>query len=197
MAGGAGRRLMAGEKPLLLVNDRPMVAWVTEAFRGAGCEPVVVTSSQTPMTSNWCRAQGITVQSTSGRGYIEDMIEAALARDEENPLFVSACDLPCIRPDSIRRIRKLYEDSHKDACSVWVPVSLTNAAAESMPYHETVEGIDACPSGVNILRGDRITKPQDELKILLRDCGLAFNVNTVDDRDRAEEFFSMQSRHNE
>ena len=194
MAGGAGRRLMAGEKPLLLVNNRPMVAWIVDAFLEAGCDPVVVTSPQTPMTSNWCRAQGITALSGSGRGYIEDMIEAALARDEQKPLFVSVADLPCIRPDSIRLIRRRYEDSGKDACSVWVPASLTNAAAESMPYHETVDGIDACPSGINILRGDLITQPQDELRILLRDYALAFNVNTGEDRDRAEDFFRLNGR---
>jgi len=197
MAGGAGRRLMAGEKPLLLVRDRPMVAWVTDAFRKAGCEPVVVTSSQTPMTGNWCRAQGIAVQPSSGRGYVEDMIEAAMALGEQKPLFVCVSDLPCIRPDSICTIRERYEDSGKDACSVWVPASLTNAAADSMPYRERIDGIDACPSGINILRGDLIAKPQDELRILLRDCGLAFNVNTAEDRNRAEEFFRLHVRKNE
>lgn len=191
MAGGAGMRIMAGEKPLLLVNDRPMIAWVAGAFQAAGCEPVVVTTSRTPMTSNWCRAQGIPLQPASGRGYIEDMVEAAVALGVERPLFVSVSDLPCLRPEILCMIRKMYDESGKDACSVWVPASMSHAAPESMPYRETIDGIASYPAGVNILRGDRITLPQDEKRILVRDKGLAFNVNTREDRRFAEEFLKI------
>ena len=32
MAGGAGSRLNLGEKPLILINNRPMIGYVTDAF---------------------------------------------------------------------------------------------------------------------------------------------------------------------
>jgi len=188
MAGGAGMRLMSGEKPLVPVNDRPMIAWVTGAFGAAGCDPVVVITSRTPLTGAWCREHGIRVLPAAGKGYVEDMVEAVQALGEKDPLFISVSDLPCLGPQVIRKIRGVYRKSEKDACSVWVPETLLNTTRDSMPYCETVDGVIACPAGINILRGDRIGSPQDELKLLIRDRGLAFNVNTREDGSRAEEY---------
>ena len=193
MAGGAGMRLMAGEKPLLPVNHHPMIAWVTGAFKAAGCNPVVVITSRTPMTGGWCQAHGIQVQQAAGKGYVEDMVEAVRSIGEEDPLFISVSDLPCMRPQIIRKILKLYRDSRKDGCSVWIPESLLKATHESMPYRETVDGVIARPTGINILRGDLIESPQDELKLLLRNRELAFNVNTREDCSRAEEYLKNHS----
>ena len=50
LAGGEGSRLRLGEKALVMVHERPMIAWVLDAFCDAGCEPVVVTSYKTPFT---------------------------------------------------------------------------------------------------------------------------------------------------
>ena len=190
MAGGEGRRLNLGEKPLITIGNRPMVSWVIDAFMAAHCDPVVVTSPRTPMTVNWCRARGIDFCKTEGRGYIEDMVAAVTALEEEDPLFVSVSDIPCVSPAVICRITDEYKGSGKDACSAWVPSRLMNPGTEGMPYHELVNGTDACPAGVNILRGDRIAMPQEELQILLEDPGLALNVNTRPDRDRAELFLT-------
>ncbi len=98
MAGGAGTRLARGEKPLTLVCGRPMLSYITDAFHSAGCEPVVVTSPGTPMTANWCRAHGITVIRAGGNGYIEDMVSAVRNLGDEQPLFISVSDIPCITP---------------------------------------------------------------------------------------------------
>ena len=62
-----------------------------------------------------------------------------------------------------------------------------------MPYRKNVRGIEACPAGINILRGDLIDQPQDELEVLLNEPGLALNVNTRDDRERAEDFLKRRS----
>ncbi len=66
MAGGAGIRLNLGEKPLILINKKPMLSYVIDRFEEAGCEPVVVTSPKTPMTRNWCGIQGIAHQDFLG-----------------------------------------------------------------------------------------------------------------------------------
>jgi len=42
-----------------------------------------------------------------------------------------------------------------------------------MPYTKTVNGTEACPAGINILRGDLIEQPQDELQLLLDEPGLS------------------------
>jgi adenosylcobinamide-phosphate guanylyltransferase len=193
MAGGAGSRLNLGEKPLILICGRPLISWVIDAFEGAGYVPVVAASSKTPMTMNWCRAHGVELCKTEGAGYIGDMVSAVQALDEDKPLFVSVSDIPCISPDIIHTITDTYLSGGKDACSVWVPATLVTSCREAMPYREEIRGIRACPAGVNILRGDIIAEPQDELQILLDEPRLALNVNTRADLARAEALLKKSS----
>jgi adenosylcobinamide-phosphate guanylyltransferase len=188
MAGGAGSRLRRGEKPLTLVCGRPMVSYIADAFRSAGCEPVVVVSYKTPMTANWCRAQNIAVVRTAGDGYIEDMVSAVCHLEESQPLVISVSDIPCITPGLIRTILEFYERCGKDALSTWVPASRVKSCRGGMPYHEQIGGIDACPAGVNILRGDGIGAEQAECTFLIDDPRLALNVNTPEDLARTETF---------
>ena len=140
------------------------------------------------MTLNWCRAHGIEFCKTEGAGYIEDMVSAVGMLDEEKPLFVSASDIPCITPDIIHTISDAYRSGGKDACSVWVPATMVTSCREGMPYREEIQGIMACPAGVNILRGALIAQPQDELQLLLEEPRLALNVNTRADLAEAEIF---------
>jgi adenosylcobinamide-phosphate guanylyltransferase len=188
MAGGAGSRLARGEKPLISVCNRPMISYIIDAFRSAGCEPVVAVSANTPMTANWCRAQGIAVAKTGGCGYVEDMTGAVRDLEEETSLIISVSDIPCITPAIITTIIKSYHDTGKDALSTWVPVYLVKSCRGGMPCREQVGGVDACPVGINILRGDRITEIQDEYALLLNEPRLALNVNTGEDLARAEMF---------
>jgi adenosylcobinamide-phosphate guanylyltransferase len=188
MAGGAGTRLGRGEKPLADICGRPMIGYVTDAFRGAGVEPVVVLSSRTPMTANWCRAHGIAVVRTSGDGYIGDMIEAVRSLEEENPVLVSVSDIPCITSRIIRQVLDAYAGCGKDALSTWIPASRVQSCRGGMPYREPVGGQEACPAGVNILRGDLIGAEQEEHALLLDEPALALNVNTPADLARAEAF---------
>jgi adenosylcobinamide-phosphate guanylyltransferase len=188
MAGGSGSRLNLGEKPLISIRGRPMIAYVIDAFCAGGFDPVVAASPNTPMTMNWCRAHGIAFCKAEGRGYIEDMISAVEILDEQHPLFVCVSDIPCITPQIIRQIADSYHISGKDACSTWVPAELVRSSGGTISYREQVNGIDACAAGVNILRGDLISQPQEELQVLLSEPGLALNVNTRADLAKAEEF---------
>jgi adenosylcobinamide-phosphate guanylyltransferase len=167
-----------------------MIGYVINAFEAAGCEPVIVTSPRTPMTTNWCRAQGYTFCTAGGRGFVEDMVAAVTTLDEKLPLFVSVSDIPCITGDIIRLIADIYGSSGKDACSIWIPSGLVKSFPGATPYREHVNGIEACPAGVNILLGDRISVPQDESRILLNEPRLAVNVNTREELAEAETFFS-------
>jgi len=191
MAGGEGSRLDRGEKPLLLVHGKPMIAYVIDAFSAAGIVPVVAASPKTPMTMNWCRAQGIAFCKAEGRGYIEDMISAVQTLDDQHPLFVCVADIPCITPRIIQHIADSYSVSGKDACSVWVPATLVRSCRGGMPYREHISGIEACPVGINILRGDLIEQPQEELQVLLNEPCLSLNVNTPADLARAEDFLKQ------
>lgn len=188
MAGGSGSRLNSGEKALVLICGQPMIAYVVHAFQEAGCEPVVAGSVQTPMTSNWCHANGIAYCKTERLGYVNDMARAVQSLDEEHPLFISVSDIPCITADIVKTIARAYDSFGKDALSTWVPAAMVTACRESMPYRERINGVEACPAGINIIRGDRAGEEQDEHRLLLSEPGLALNVNTRQDRDRAEAF---------
>jgi adenosylcobinamide-phosphate guanylyltransferase len=188
MAGGEGSRLNLGEKPLILVNGQPMIAYIVDAFRSAGCEPVVSVSPKTPMTLNWCRARGIEYCKSNGNGYIDDMINSVEALEEKEPLFVCVSDIPGLTSGNIQYIRQSYILERKDALSVWVPASLVKFCKGGMPYRAQIHGMEACPAGINILRGDKITLVQEEFSLLVNDPGLALNVNTRTDLGAAELF---------
>jgi adenosylcobinamide-phosphate guanylyltransferase len=188
MAGGAGSRLARGEKPLIPVCDRPMISYITDAFRFAGCEPIVVVSPKTPMTANWCRAQGIVIIRTGGKGYVDDMVQAVKDLDENKPIIISVSDIPCITPGIITTIIRSYTDCRRDALSTWVPADNVQACRGGMPCREQIGGTDAFPAGVNILRGDIIAYRQDEYALLLDEPRLALNVNTREDLARTEAF---------
>jgi adenosylcobinamide-phosphate guanylyltransferase len=188
MAGGAGSRLHLGEKPLIDICGKPMVSYVINAFRSAGCYPVIVTSPRTPMTMNWCRVNEVEFCKADGVGYIEDLVQAAVTLEITRPVFTSVCDIPCITTDIIGYIADQYEKSGKDACSTWIPADLIRSCRESMPYREKIEGTDCCPAGLNILRGSGIDHPQEELQLLIADRRLALNVNTRPDLAEVREF---------
>ncbi|AGB02786.1 GTP--adenosylcobinamide-phosphate guanylyltransferase [Methanoregula formicica] len=188
MAGGSGSRLNSGEKPLALICGQPMIAYVIRAFQNAGCEPVVAGSSKTPMTANWCRANGIAFCRTDGRGYVDDMVQAVCSLDEDGALFVSVADIPCITAEIIKTIEDAYMANGKDALSTWVPAATITSCRESMPYREKIGGIEACPAGINIIRGDHAGDEQDEFRLLLSEPRLSLNINTQGDRERAEAF---------
>ena len=193
MAGGAGSRLNSGEKPLILINNRPMIRYVIDAFAGAGCEVIVATSPKTPMTRNWCRVNGVDSYNAGGVDYILDLVESVQALEETQPLFVSVSDIPCIDAKIITDIHKAYTSSGKDACSTWVPTHIVKACRGGMTYRETIKNEEVCPTGLNILRGDRIADVQDELQLVIADPRLALNVNTREDRAVAESLLNKRS----
>ncbi len=188
MAGGRGSRLNLGEKPLVSVGGKPMIARVIEAFRSSGCKVVVVASENTPMTRNWCRTMKIDIVLSDGLGYIEDMVAAVTDLEETGPLFVSVSDIPCVNARIIKKIGTAYENAGKDACSTWIPVTLARNPRDS-EYVEQVDGVDAYPAGINILRGDIISRPQEEIRLLLAEKRLAHNINTRADLRYADTFF--------
>ncbi|MCC7565112.1 MAG: NTP transferase domain-containing protein [Methanomicrobiaceae archaeon] len=188
MAGGQGTRLGMGEKPLVTICNRPMIAHVIDAFEAAGCEVVVVASRRTPFTKNWCRAHGIALYEAGGVGYVEDIREAAIELEEERPFFTSVSDIPCLTPAIIRSTHAAYAESGKMACSVWVPCHLCDRYGCKARYVETIDGVEACPAGINIIHGGAIDDPQEEVKILLHERRLAFNINTRDELAQVRRF---------
>jgi len=179
MAGGQGSRLQMGEKPLVTICGKPMLAYVVDAFASAGHEVVVVASHRTPFTKNWCRAQGIVLYEAEGLGYVEDICAAADDLGEAGtPFFTCVSDLPCLAPDIIAGVEEAWRRAKTPACSTWVPRSLCEEHGCRTQYTETVDGVPACPAGINILTAGGFDGLEEELCLLLHDRRLAFNVNT-------------------
>ena len=186
MAGGAGTRLARGEKPLILIGGIPMIRYITDAFLEAGCEPVVAVSQRTPMTANWCRANGIALVHTRGDGYIPDMVQAVRQLDENGPIIVSVSDIPCITGTVVKTIVGMYTNCRKPALSTWVPASRVQSCRGGMPYREIIDGVESCPAGINIVCADTIGMEQEEFAFLFDEPRLALNINTPADLTRAE-----------
>jgi len=181
LGGGEGTRLGRSEKPLVDVCGRPMIAYVIDSFTAAGLEIMVVASPRTPMTLNYLRARGIPFYRAMGAGYVEDIVEVTGEIGVKGPLFTAVADIPCLRPEHVKRIQESYRSQEKPALSCWVPRDLCPPGVGRTDYTETVDGMPAVPVGVNILIGERISEPQEEHRLLLRDPALARNVNTPED----------------
>lgn len=178
LAGGQGSRLHMGEKPLVTICGRPMIEYVLDAFTLAGCESVVVASQKTPYTRNWCRAHGLSLYSAGAHGYVADIVEAVTELGEEGPVITSVSDIPCITPDLVIRVQEAYLKADTPALSTWVPATCCTGSALRASYQEEIEGVAACPAGVNVLLGARITEAQEEYRLLIDDPALGLNVNT-------------------
>ncbi len=188
LAGGKGTRLSLGEKPLVTICGRPMIAYVIEAFVAFGCEVAVATSPHTPYTGNWCRAHGILEVKSRGRGYVEDLVEAAGTLDGSGPLFTSVADLPCLASEILDEIFDGYVRSGRPACSAWIPREICRKLDCRTRYVEVVDGVAACPVGINVLQFEAIEEPQDEKRLLVPDRRLAFNINTREEREVVERY---------
>ncbi|MDV4343648.1 NTP transferase domain-containing protein [Methanoculleus sp. YWC-01] len=179
MAGGEGSRLRMGEKPLVTICGRSMLSYVIDAFSAAGHEVVVVASHKTPFTKNWCRAQGVVLYEAEGLGYVEDINAAAADLEEAGtPFFTCVSDLPCLAPDIITGIEDAWRRAGAPACSTWVPRDLCEEHGCRTQYTEEIDGTPACPAGINILTAGGSDEPQEELRLLLHDRRLVFNINT-------------------
>ena len=189
MAGGAGTRLGLGEKPLVTIAGHPMISRVLSAFEKTGYDIIIVASPRTPFTVNWARVNGFECIRASGDGYIQDLRQAVQAIEENDPFFTCVADLPCLTAAHIRQIRATYEASGKEALSTWVPAACQREGVKGS-YTECILGVEACPAGINILRGDLIDRPQDEEKFLIMDRHLANNINTPVDLEKLRQFLS-------
>jgi adenosylcobinamide-phosphate guanylyltransferase len=190
MAGGKGTRLQMGEKGLVRLCEKPLIEYVLSALDKAGLEILVVTTPQTPYTSNYCRVRGLDQVCTSGIGYVEDIIEATRLLEEDGPVLIICADIPGITSELLCRIISMYHDGGTESGSVWVPESLFTEYGCTPRYITQVDGIPAVPAGINILLGEKIEHEQSETRILIHDPALIFNINTRSELITAQSFFS-------
>lgn len=178
MAGGKGSRMnFDGEKPLIKINNRPMVMYVINALKKSKKikDIIVATSKNTPKTDEFLKNQGIKTILTPGKNYVHDLQFIISNFKLDDVLVTITADLPLINAEIIDYVLDKYEESKKDAMSVVVPEDFL----KKYNLNPTSVFENLVPSGLNILRS--INKTQNEEVLILEKIELAVNINTCED----------------
>lgn len=178
MAGGKGTRMESGvEKPLVVINGKPMIQYVIDALESTdGIDCIVVATSQnTPETEIFLKEQGIKTIETPGDGYVQDLGFILSNFKLGDILLTITADLPLISEDIIDYVLEEYKKSEKPAMNVFVPLHVF----EKYGIKPTITFENLVPSGLNILRG--INKTQNEEVLIIEKIELALNINTYED----------------
>ncbi|WP_414470374.1 NTP transferase domain-containing protein [Methanobacterium sp. ACI-7] len=177
MAGGKGSRMNLNiEKPLIMINNKPMIQYVIGALNNSKIDDIIVAvSKNTPETEKFLKGIGIKTIMTSGNDYVHDLGLILSNFNEADVLLTLTSDLPLLTEDIIDEVIKKYEKSTKPAMSVMVPADLF----KKYDLKPTSVFDDLVPSGLNILRG--INKTQNEEVLIISKIELALNINTCED----------------
>ena len=166
------------EKPLMMVNGKPLIEHVLHALRDSSLvdKIIVATSCHTPETGAHVENLGFEVLNTPGNGYVEDL-SFILSQDDfkDEVLLTLTSDLPLITARIIDQVLGEYHKSSTPAMSVMVPVEIfrEHGLKPSLVLQNVV------PSGLNILRGN--DTEQDEEVLVLDKIELALNINSPED----------------
>ncbi|MCD7781474.1 MAG: NTP transferase domain-containing protein, partial [Methanosphaera sp.] len=188
MAGGKGTRMhMDYEKPMIKVNDKPMIGYVIEALLESKYidKILVAISTNTTHTREYVRKYPVTIVDTKAKGYLEDLSDILSNRDildEDEVVMTIVADLPFIRSEQIDDVLNHYYDNDKPAMCVSVPEELFKKynIKPTLVYEGLV------PSGVNIVLANN--NEQDQLIYVSTNVELAFNINTLDDLTLSKEY---------
>ncbi|MEA1932288.1 MAG: NTP transferase domain-containing protein [Euryarchaeota archaeon] len=184
MCGGEGTRLRPAvgdtEKPLVAVDDRPMVEHVVEALQESRVESVVAAvSPATPETAaRLADREGVRLVETPGEGYVADL---ATALDVvEQPVVTVTSDLPLLTGGLVDRA---IEAADGESLAVCVPRSLVEQVGASVDTTVDHDGKRVVPTGLNVVG------PGADRRVVWSAERLAINVNRPVDLRRAEELF--------
>jgi adenosylcobinamide-phosphate guanylyltransferase len=182
MAGGLGKRLQMGEKPMVRLLDRPLISWVVSALRDSSIERVfVAATASVPETMQWAGDSGIEVVETPGAGYVPDMIYAVEEAGIDEPVLIVMADLPLLRGDIVDEIIGVYENVLEPALSVHAPLEMYRRIGGKPDALFNYRGRFIVPSGVNVLLGSKIRFEQEDYHLILDRAELAVNVNSPRD----------------
>jgi len=197
MAGGEGTRLKTeGEKPLLKVGGRSMIACVLNALKDAKKvdEIIVVVSEHTPQTAAFARKHFLKVLQTPGKGFCLDA-RYAIKKLRLGAVLTICADLPLITSEFIDKVIVHYEHCSKPAFTVMVPLEIYNKLGLSADYVFKIKDKNVVPAGINVIDGKRIEENELEEEILfIDDERVAVNVNTLEDLRVAESMLQSRSQ---
>jgi adenosylcobinamide-phosphate guanylyltransferase len=188
MAGGKGTRMhIDEEKPLIKVNDKPMIEHVLNALMNSKYidKILVAISPNTPKTQKFLKDFPVIVIETKAKGYIEDLADILQDRtylEEDEVVMTIVADLPFVTSNHIDDVLEVYYQRNKPAMCVSVPEELFKEynIIPTLVYEGLV------PSGVNMLIAN--SQEQDQTIYITDNVELAFNINTLHDLDQGNNF---------
>lgn len=195
MAGGMGRRLGKGEKPLTPLLGKPLISYVLCALIGSkNIERIfVATSPRVKKTNDWLldfrkEHDDVEIIPTPGGGFVNDMALAVEKAAIIGHVFIIMADLPLVSPQLIDRVIEKYHKINTPALSVHMKLDVFTRLGlrPDTVFHKNGDFIVPC--GINILDAGRIRKEQEEHNLVLEDEELALNVNTKKDLEVCERY---------
>lgn len=188
MAGGKGTRLdLDCEKPMVEVNDKPMIGHVVDALMNSRYvdKILVAVSENTPVTAGFLESFPVTLVQTSGRGYIEDLSEVLSNREyveKDEVIMTIVADLPLVTSEQLDDVFEHYFERKKPAMCVSVPESLF----VEYGIEPTLVFDGLVPTGVNLLLANN--DEQDQTIYESKNIELAFNINTLNDLNLSKNY---------
>ena len=188
MAGGKGTRLdLDYEKPMVKVNEKPMISYVIEALMESQYinKILVAISPNTPVTSEYVKKFPVKIIKTKGEGYIEDLADILKNREDvkkDEVIMTIVADLPFITAKQIDDVLENYYKRGKPAMCVSVPEYLF----EKYNITPTLVYEGLVPTGVNLLLANN--EEQDQSIYESENVELAFNINTLNDLNLSENY---------
>lgn len=197
MAGGMGKRLGIEEKPLTLIQERPMISYVLEALLGSKNigRIFVATSPRVEKTEIWLldfvkNHKFVRIIRTKGDGFVNDMASAVEEAKITDSVLITMADLPLITSALIDRIINKYQDINTPALSVHMGLDAFTRLGlrPDTVFHKN--GGFIVPCGINILDAQRIREEQEDYNLILDDEELALNVNSGEDLEVCKKYLN-------
>lgn len=186
MAGGKGTRMdLDCEKPMVQVNNKPMINYVIDALMESKYvdKILVAVSENTPETTKFLEDFPVIIVPTSAKGYIEDLSEVLSNRDyveQDEVIMTIVADLPLVSAEQLDDVFEHYFERKKPAMCVSVPESLFIEYG----IEPTLVFDGLVPTGVNLLLANN--DEQDQTIYQSQNIELAFNINTLNDLNLSE-----------
>jgi adenosylcobinamide-phosphate guanylyltransferase len=195
MGGGKGTRMKSKqEKPLALLNDKPIIYWVIEAIHSAKNvkELIIATSDVSPETREYVQQLDLKIIDTPGKGFHEDMKHVIITEKITDHVLVVAGDLPLLTGELIDTIVDYYATLEVPSMAVMVPLEVFIKYDLTPSIIFTIEEKKLVPVGINIIDGRHIVKKEIDQEIMIgEDVRLACNVNTLKDLSIAKSLFQQ------
>ncbi|HEY3094260.1 MAG TPA: NTP transferase domain-containing protein [Nitrososphaera sp.] len=185
MCGGRASRMQASiEKPLLKVNDVPMVERVVSALAGSDKfgRIVAAVSPNAPRTREFLKAKGIEVIETAGKGYPQDL-SRLLSRLKPEKVMVVPADVPLLDAQAINDIVDVASNKQEPAVSI----VLEKEFVENIGVKPSVVFGRYCHSGITVFDTAAVAgETVQERYVVMNRKEIALNVNTRQELELAE-----------